>query len=135
VEGSCDLGAASSCFPASTQRLEMAAHARAGAGSDCRDELQERNCWKHVQYLTYMHLPYACFLLLQVPIEVMSCMSHVPAPYLKQLAEDREIFNELPPAVKQQVGCYFVLLCYCYSLNSEGSSCEDTFSRSLLVDE
>jgi hypothetical protein len=42
-------------------------------------------------------------LLLQVPIEVMSCMSHVPAPYLKQLAEDREIFNELPAAVKQQV--------------------------------
>jgi hypothetical protein len=30
-------------------------------------------------------------------------MSHVPAPYLKQLAEDREIFSELPAAVKQQV--------------------------------
>jgi hypothetical protein len=30
-------------------------------------------------------------------------MSHVPAPYLKQLAEDREIYNELPAAVKQQV--------------------------------
>jgi len=29
-------------------------------------------------------------------------MSHVPAPYLKQLAEDREIFNALPAAVKQQ---------------------------------
>jgi hypothetical protein len=29
-------------------------------------------------------------------------MTHVPAPYLKQLAEDREIFNELPSAVKQQ---------------------------------
>eukprot|EP00775_Hariotina_reticulata_P013351 gene13351-13479_t len=47
----------------------------------------------------YMGLPE----LKQVPIEVMDSMSHVPAPYLKQLAEDREIFNALPAAVKQQV--------------------------------
>lgn len=48
------------------------------------------------------------FCLLQVPIEVMDTMSHVPAPYLKQLAEDREIFNALPAAVKQQVSCRIV---------------------------
>jgi hypothetical protein len=30
-------------------------------------------------------------------------MTRVPAAYLKQLAEEREIFNELPSAVKQQV--------------------------------
>jgi hypothetical protein len=38
-----------------------------------------------------------------VPIEVMNSMTRVPAAYLKQLAEEREIFNELPSAVKQQV--------------------------------
>jgi hypothetical protein len=42
-------------------------------------------------------------LTVQVPIEVMHSMARVPAAYLKQLAEEREIFNELPPAVKQQV--------------------------------
>jgi hypothetical protein len=39
-----------------------------------------------------------------VPVDVMASMTRVPAAYLKQLAEEREIFNELPPAVKQQVG-------------------------------
>lgn len=33
----------------------------------------------------------------------MNSMTRVPAAYLKQLAEEREIFNELPAAVKQQV--------------------------------
>lgn len=42
-------------------------------------------------------------LCCQVPIEVMNSMTRVPAPYLKQLAEEREIFNELPATVKQQV--------------------------------
>lgn len=56
----------------------------------------------------------------QVPIEVMNAMTRVPAPYLKQLAEEREIFNELPPAVKQQVrssghGSMRVCICVCVS--------------------
>jgi hypothetical protein len=42
-------------------------------------------------------------VLRQVPIEVMNSMTRVPAAYLKQLAEEREIFNKLPAAVKQQV--------------------------------
>lgn len=44
-----------------------------------------------------------CAVLRQVPIEVMNSMTRVPAAYLKQLAEEREIFNKLPAAVKQQV--------------------------------
>lgn len=45
-----------------------------------------------------------CRCRCQVPIDVMASMTRVPAAYLKQLAEERQIFNELPPAVKQQVG-------------------------------
>lgn len=44
-----------------------------------------------------------CVAAAQVPIEVMNSMTRVPAAYLKQLAEERDIFNELPAAVKQQV--------------------------------
>jgi hypothetical protein len=42
----------------------------------------------------------------------MASMTRVPAAYLKQLAEVREIFNELPPAVKQQVGSHAVPIPY-----------------------
>lgn len=51
----------------------------------------------------YCSVLFRAVLWCQVPIEVMNSMTRVPAPYLKQLAEEREIFNELPATVKQQV--------------------------------
>lgn len=79
-----------------------------------------------VLYFARIHTPSPSFLLSthhttaihtkhpQVPIEVMNAMSRVPAPFLKQLAEEREIFNELPQAVKQQVAvCVCVRACGC----------------------
>lgn len=43
---------------------------------------------------------------LQIPIEIMNQMAEVPVYFLKQLAEDKEVFVELPPKVKQQVRHY-----------------------------
>jgi hypothetical protein len=36
-------------------------------------------------------------------MEVLNSMERVPAPFLKSLAEDREVFSSLPQKVKQQV--------------------------------
>eukprot|EP00878_Enallax_costatus_P019924 GHUV01021038.1.p1 GENE.GHUV01021038.1~~GHUV01021038.1.p1 ORF type:complete len:417 (+),score=123.02 GHUV01021038.1:446-1696(+) len=73
----------------------------AGDGAESQEEIQLQEKLERLLNASfkYMGVPE----LQQVPLEVMNTMTHVPAPYLKQLAEDREIFNQLPAAVKQQV--------------------------------
>ncbi len=41
--------------------------------------------------------------LREVPLAILSQLHPVPASYLKQLAEDQELFKDLPQSVKQQV--------------------------------
>lgn len=44
--------------------------------------------------------------LRQIPLLVMDTMHEVPAQFLKQLAEDTQVFKDLPPQVQQQVWEY-----------------------------
>uniref|UniRef100_A0A383VWM1 Negative elongation factor B n=1 Tax=Tetradesmus obliquus TaxID=3088 RepID=A0A383VWM1_TETOB len=85
---------------ASTQQ-QRGAEQQQGDAPESREEIELQEKLERLLNASFKYM--GVRELQQVPIEVMSCMSHVPAPYLKQLAEDREVFNELPAAVKQQV--------------------------------
>ena len=72
-----------------------------GAAAAARDE---EHAQSRLEALLAAAFPYLGLPELRaVPLEVLACMERVPAPFLKLLAEDREVFALLPQRVKQQV--------------------------------
>ncbi|KIZ03672.1 hypothetical protein MNEG_4291 [Monoraphidium neglectum] len=96
---------------AARQRSAVGAAAAASAANDARQAALAAREEEEVQgrleallgaSFAYLGMPE----LKQIPLEVLNSMERVPAPFLKLLAEDREVFNSLPQRVKQQVWEY-----------------------------
>ena len=54
--------------------------------------------------------------LRSVPLDILKRLDVVPAAYLQELGEDKDLFAELPAAVQRQVQCKHGCQRYCTSL-------------------
>lgn len=83
--------------------------------------------------------------LRSVPLDILKRLDVVPAAYLQELGEDRNLFAELPAAVQRQVGswlqapqlshptCFWLAMLLCVKAVWEHMCCQHSEAQILYI--